>query len=386
MKSPIIVIADDLTGAAEIAGIGLRYGLNVEILTTLNLDFQADLVVISANTRSLSALEAQEKTRILAEQIAKTKPQFIFKKIDSVLRGHILTEINEILTKNPFEKTLILPANPSLGRTIIEGKYFVNGISIEETSFANDPEFAIRDANVLSMIRAENNEVKFIKPAEKVSQNGIFICEASSKQDVDFWASVLTKDTLLVGAADFFDAILARSFKQQKLEIKELKPLSDKPKTLYISGTTYQKSVVAIKEKYLKNEAVSYLPIKLFIEKPTEFALEKWAKEILVLFETKPTIIIAIGDLADVKVLPQQLAKWMSLVVKTVSEKCQIDQFLIEGGATAAAILATLSYKSFIPTNEFSQGVICLKPQENQKISITIKPGSYEWPSKIWQF
>jgi uncharacterized protein YgbK (DUF1537 family) len=35
----------------------------------------------------------------------------------------------------------IMPANPSLNRTIKNGEYFVDGIKITETGFAHDPSF-----------------------------------------------------------------------------------------------------------------------------------------------------------------------------------------------------------------------------------------------------
>ena len=386
MKSPIIVIADDLTGAAEIAGIGLRYGLKVEIVTTLNLESKADLIVISANTRSLSELEARAKTQKIAEKIATIQPSFIFKKIDSVLRGHILAEIEEILVKIAFQNTLIIPINPSLGRTIENGEYFVKGVLITETSFANDPEFAIQNAHVLKMIRAKEGEVKVLKTTENVPTKGIFIGEASSTQDVGYWAFQANQSTLMVGAADFFNAILAKKYSRERRENSPLLPNPQNTKTLYISGTTYQKSVDAIKAKFLRNEAVSYLPIQFFIENSEDFALQKWAEEILFLFEKNPTVIIAIGEISNFQVSPNQLAKWMSLVVQKCSEKLMINQFLIEGGATAAEILSVLAYKSFIPSKEFSQGVISMKPVENHNLNITIKPGSYEWPSEIWTF
>src|SRR5882757_10096749 len=45
--SMIAVIADDLTGAAELGGIGLRYGLSVEVNMDVNLSTKADLLVIA---------------------------------------------------------------------------------------------------------------------------------------------------------------------------------------------------------------------------------------------------------------------------------------------------------------------------------------------------
>ena len=50
----IAVIADDLTGAAELGGIGLRHGLKTEVRTIAGtkLPPATDLLVIAADSRS----------------------------------------------------------------------------------------------------------------------------------------------------------------------------------------------------------------------------------------------------------------------------------------------------------------------------------------------
>ena len=45
----MVVIADDLTGAAEIGGLALKYGLMAEITTTVNLHSRADLLIIDGD-------------------------------------------------------------------------------------------------------------------------------------------------------------------------------------------------------------------------------------------------------------------------------------------------------------------------------------------------
>jgi uncharacterized protein YgbK (DUF1537 family) len=433
MKSPIIVIADDLTGAAEIAGIGLRYHLTVEIMTKLETDSQADLWVIAANTRSVAETEAKKIISELSEQLLALKPTLIYKKIDSVLRGHILVEITEILQKTNHHQALIIPTNPSLGRTISNGNYFVNGVPISETSFAHDPEFAIKSSHVLAMIKAENTTVKVLKTTDVLPKKGIFIAEANTKEDIEYWAFQANQNTLLVGAADFFNAIFAK-FWQNNLEkeynlifgknisesvipTKEgtdvLYPQSfflreynssllrrdDKSvkdavkfqkvknaKTLYVSGTTFGKSVQAIAQKSQLDGSVSYLPEAFFSDKNEAKIIQEWANEILCLLQNHTSVIIAIGDLSNHKVLPTQLAKWMGLVVRKVLENSEIHELLIEGGATAAAILQTLCFTRFTPTNEFSQGVIRMKCQGETQTYLTIKPGSYEWSKEIWKF
>lgn len=49
----IVVVADDFTGAVELAGVGLRYGLKAEVQTVVSPNTKAELAVIDADTRSL---------------------------------------------------------------------------------------------------------------------------------------------------------------------------------------------------------------------------------------------------------------------------------------------------------------------------------------------
>ena len=58
----IAVIADDFTGAAELAGICLRYGLAVELCVAEVQYNNADVLIISTDSRSLGKEAALLKT------------------------------------------------------------------------------------------------------------------------------------------------------------------------------------------------------------------------------------------------------------------------------------------------------------------------------------
>src|SRR5699024_7352560 len=122
----IVVIADDLTGAAEIGGIGLRYQMMVEIEMELQLDSDADLLIIATDIRSQTVESAKSQIKRIAQRIKKLgkPPEFTFIKVDSVLRGHILAELQVLLEELGKGVALLVPANPHLGRTIKEGNYF----------------------------------------------------------------------------------------------------------------------------------------------------------------------------------------------------------------------------------------------------------------------
>lgn len=89
----IAVIADDFTGAAELAGISLRYGLKVSLFTREVKDTGADVLIVSSDSRSMNREEALQETRHLLEQLIALNPSMIYKKTDSVMRGYVAEEL-----------------------------------------------------------------------------------------------------------------------------------------------------------------------------------------------------------------------------------------------------------------------------------------------------
>lgn len=48
----IVVVADDLAGAAEMGGMALRHGLTAEIQSEFDAEADVDLIVFDTDTRS----------------------------------------------------------------------------------------------------------------------------------------------------------------------------------------------------------------------------------------------------------------------------------------------------------------------------------------------
>jgi len=181
----IAVIADDFTGAAELAGISLRYGLSVSVHLDNNIDTDADVVIISTDSRSMQKAAAIYCTADAVEAIIDQVPSLLYKKIDSVLRGYVIDEIKVQMELSEKQKVFVLPANPSLQRTISNGEYFINGKKITETGFVDDPEFPINNAAITGMLKDET--VQVLKHDDWLPVEGIVIGEAESETDVEAW-------------------------------------------------------------------------------------------------------------------------------------------------------------------------------------------------------
>ena len=117
----MIVIADDITGAAEIAGIAFSHGADVRLVCSSSVsccNVATDgTTVIATDTRSMSEAEAIAETHRIASALSH-QPSAIFKKTDSALRGHVVAELQALMEATPFAmEYIILIMYPSMKQT-----------------------------------------------------------------------------------------------------------------------------------------------------------------------------------------------------------------------------------------------------------------------------
>ena len=93
----ILVVADDLSGAAELAGIAFAHGLTAEVQTELQPRTEAQVICLDTDTRRLEPEAAAAGLRKLTRRLKAASPEFIFKKTDSALRGNIGAELGVLL-------------------------------------------------------------------------------------------------------------------------------------------------------------------------------------------------------------------------------------------------------------------------------------------------
>src|SRR4051812_30366042 len=129
----ILAIADDLTGAAEIAAAGLRHGLPSRLERSPVNRFEPGLTVLDTDTRNFQARDVNATLAKFVHPDVAKQVDLIYKKTDSVLRGPILAELNAIMPSIGVKSSVLVPQNPSRGRTIFRGAYSIAGIPLAET-------------------------------------------------------------------------------------------------------------------------------------------------------------------------------------------------------------------------------------------------------------
>lgn len=134
-----LIIADDFTGAND-TGVKLtEEGMPVNVFfSTLNIAYNSSCV-LDTETRNNSEKAAYEKVKTILNSIDVNRFDYVYKKIDSTLRGNIISELKAINESFLPDYVVFAPALPDLGRQVINKKLFVNGVELKKTEFAYDP-------------------------------------------------------------------------------------------------------------------------------------------------------------------------------------------------------------------------------------------------------
>lgn len=376
----ISIIADDITGAAELAGIALRYGLKVRLITdigeiqTTNGDTQ--LLVCATNTRSMSRSEAINETDLWVTRLNKSGHKVRFKKCDSVLRGHITAELEATLKALPARRALLIPQNPSRGRVISKGRYYINGIPLDETLFARDPEFPCKSAYIHELL---GEKVHIVSSPEEIDGLGLFLANAETFAQIETFAKLAEgEDIILAGGADLFEACLRQwSYKVQ--EQQEFMRLQGKP-VLIVCGSTASNPISQY--TYIKEQALTIhaMPDEVFFGKEAK----EWFGQLEQSYRKEKGLILTISRPSTGGVdFAHRLMRTMTEAVAKLVETQLPNELVIEGGSTAFSILKELRWNSFLISNEISPGVVRMQIESKSKknVYITLKPGSYSWGS-----
>lgn len=372
----MLVIADDFSGAAECAGAGWRYGLDAE-LHTAPLVETGNFTVLDTNTRLLpSDTAAGRFCRLIAK--CRMPAGDVFKKTDSVLRGAVRAELQGLTIMTGCNRVLLVPANPEFGRTIDDGLLLVDGIPLDQTEFAHDPHHPAKSADVCKLIGQDTSfPVSVISPNAPMPDKGIIIGNVRTPDDLHIWAGrVRETDILPAGSSAFLAAILENRGYAKRMQASGLTTTSY-GRTLICSGSASASSRVNIGQAETCGIPVCRIPTASpNTDSQIEYPAAEWRHTVINAFIASSCVIVCIGQSA--MGTPRGLEQCLAELVEGLLAELPVDRLLLEGGATAAAVLQRLGSHQFRVLGECAPGIVNLHTS-NISAVITIKPGSYPW-------
>lgn len=156
------VIADDFTGATDVASMLVRAGMRtVQVMgVPEGSPPKADAVVVALKSRTTPAVQAvADSLAALRWLQAAGARQFYFKycsTFDSTPAGNIGPVAEALLEALDSDFTIACPAFPENGRTVFRGHLFVGDQLLSDSGMRQHPLTPMTDANLVRVLQAQS--------------------------------------------------------------------------------------------------------------------------------------------------------------------------------------------------------------------------------------
>lgn len=217
----VLIVADDLTGAMDSAGPFAAAGVPTWVAAApMQCDpsalQSARAVSVNADSRHLCADRAADRVREVAARLGAGY-DVIVKKVDSTLRGNVVSETLALMQATGRRCAVVAPAFPAQGRTVSGGVVHVRGVPLAQTPFAHDklsppPLVPLHEAFAAHVAAAA---VAPGRVAAAVRGEGVLVVDAASDADLDATVDAVGADlgaVLLAGSAGLTQALARRFF------------------------------------------------------------------------------------------------------------------------------------------------------------------------------
>ncbi len=384
----IIVLADDFSGAAEVAGTAWELGRSAEVHIDQLAALQSDVAVLDLHSRSMAEDQAAEVHRRAALAAIEAGPDWIFKKIDSVLRGSVAVEIESVCHSLGIVDAVVINANPRKGRTVDQDRIWIDGVPLHQTLFANDPEYPATTSHVFKLLKPRTSTVHLLSDAghlqsilagrkqssEKPSSLNLWVSNCRTTEEMDRYARWLPPNVLVAGGAEFFESLLtARELGKRTRERSSLQLV---PGTLLIRGTA-----VPSNPSNSQNGLEKMRRIGVQEEQGTE------VEQAITLLSDHQSVLLEIEkkgkDLPDNGSSRSERFEKLLRSAVAILQSNQVRQLWIEGGRTASSLVRALGWRQLQVLKNHADGIVELSPAGASEMVVVVKPGSYPWPIDV---
>lgn len=392
------IIADDMTGATDVAAALSRAGLR----TLLSLDGSAedasgfDAVIIGLKTRSVPVAEAVAHTLAALNTLQGCgATRFYFKycsTFDSTPEGNI-GPVTEALAEELSVGTVVTtPAAPLHGRTVYRGHLFVGDALLAETHMRDHPVTPMRDSSVvrllepqvrgqvellpLSAVRSGAGRVRDLITTAASSRPLHLVADADSEQDLAVLAEALNDAVLTAGSAGLIGAIA----RQKHPSGSATAPLPPTGRTALIAGSCSMRTL----EQIARFEEAGHPSYRVVANEGdtahalAAHALEWWDRQAddasALVYSSSPISERTAPDSA----LSEMYEETAGLVAAGLAER-GIRRMLIAGGETSGQVIHALGIRSAEVGAEAALGAPWIKDLERD-LHLVLKSGNFGEP------
>jgi uncharacterized protein YgbK (DUF1537 family) len=398
----VLILADDLSGAADCSIACLRTGLDAEVALGPEYDLsRANIFAVDADTRGLTAADAAKRMHELATSFNGDPCTVFFKKIDSTLRGHLGAELAAVIGARGARISkpiaVMAPAFPAYGRTTVGGVHHLHGRPLHETEMWTH-ERMDGEANIARMLlgsglRCSHVDVGSLRKgvhanSGQCQNTDVIVCDAATDKDmmaIARLAAAFGERAIWVGSAGLAHCIPEAAGLAPALSARHRATLLPSGPALFVIGTATPRTreQVNVLLSSSKIHAVVVSPEILLGGRESARWRELTAELATALKNREHTILVCDSEPVIQSAYSGQLS--FALAEMTAGLGDDAGTLVASGGETARKVLDRWQVRSLRLRGELERGVPISSAWRDETNSITVitKAGDFGQPDTL---
>ncbi|WP_206673537.1 3-oxo-tetronate kinase [Pseudactinotalea terrae] len=395
-------IADDFTGATDLAGNWRSRGLRVGVLiglpdgAAIEAARDLDAVVIALKIRSAPVTEAVEQARaalgVLRELGARQVYQKYCSTFDSTPAGNIGPIADMLLEELRAPVAVVVPAFPDNGRTTYRGHLFVGDELLQDSPMKDHPLTPMRDSHLvrllqsqaahrvgmiaLPIVRAGADELR--RQLEAADERGerLVVVDAVENADLAVIAEATADHPLVTGGSG-----LALGAPRGSAEVAPIPTVPGRRAILAGSASTATRAQIEHAQQHYRSERMQVERLSTGAAAEVD-RLATWATASWDQHPDQPVLIYSVGSAADLAVANDGTtdlieSAFAALAVRLKELGCR--QLVVAGGETSGSVVDGLGLGMLELGERLSPGISWLhgRSTDGQEYNLVLKSGNF---------
>jgi len=401
-------IADDFTGATDLANTLVRQGMRTALLFGVPKDRPApaeiDAVVVALKSRTIPAADAVAQSLSSLAWLRETGArQILFKycsTFDSTDRGNIGPVAEALADVLGADFSVFCPAFPENGRTIYRGYLFVGDVLLSESGMRDHPLTPMRDANLVRVLGRQTRRKVGLVPIAVVNRgvdavrtefirlkaSGVTYAILDAVADADLMVlGEALADLALVTGGSGIALGLPENFRRAGLldarKRSDRLPLVPGPAAV-ISGSCSTATLAQVAAMRALRPVLDIDPLAIAAGEPVAARALDWAASRL---GDEPILISASATPEQVRTVQERLGREQAghLVEATLAEIARglvirgVRRLVVAGGETSGAVVQALGISGLRIGPQIDPGVPWTTTLDEPTLALALKSGNF---------
>lgn len=398
------VIADDFTGASDIANTLARGGMATTQflgIPVASAPVECEAGVVALKTRSIPAREAVDQSLAALQWLrAQGCRQYVFKycsTFDSTPDGNIGPVGEALADALDTSGVVACPAFPAAGRSVFQGHLFVGERLLSESSMRTHPLNPMTDSDLRRWLRLQTRASVGLVPHATVRLGGaeiaraladcrargecLVIVDAVQEEDLRAIGEACADAPLITGGSGIALGLPANFVRKGLAKARATRGRATAGPAAVLAGSCAARTLEQIERHRASEPSLEVGPAEVLSgsvrpQHAVDFVLANAGRQPLVFSSQAPARVQAAQASHGREKLAHAIESFFAQVAAELVKR-GTKRLVVAGGETSGAVMSALHLDSLEIGPEIDPGVPLLYSQRGERLALALKSGNF---------